>query len=281
MPTIKFGKHVSDLANAADDVADGGYSGPIPTERGVYSCYVKIFDLVTNKNGDPMLKGLAVVDVPKKHKFAKYNGYGIWFQQNITDQGKPFVNQLLSALSDGSAEHAARIRKAFWTVGAQTEKPLPAKPQQSAGAILKIGPLRFMDLDDKKIRILISGKPVIYNSEPKLEAGKYVMKQVEEVVDEDDEDEDTGEELDTNDPEESTELYDDEDSDEDEDEDDDDEDEDEDEDPYEDVDGEDEVDTDGEDSDGDEDEEEEEAPVTHIRKKAADKGAKRRGEPAF
>lgn len=278
MPVVKFGNHVSNAAQAADEIADGGYSGPIPTERGIYPCYVKIFDLVTNKNGDPMLKGLAVVDVPKKHKFAKFNGYGIWFQQNITDQGKPFVNQLLNALSDGSQEHSAKIRKAFWTTGAQTEKPLPSKPQQSAGAILKIGPLRFsVDPDDKKIRILISGKPETYNGEPKLSAGKYVMKQNDEADVPDDDEDDEDEILEDSDL--------DEDDDEDlEDEDDDDSDEDE-EDESDDEDDEDEDESDDEDDEDEDegDEDEEPAPVTPIKKAASKKttGAKKRGEPAF
>ena len=262
MPVVKFGNHVSNAATAADEVADGGYSGPIPTERGIYPCYVKIFDLVTNSKGDPMLKGLAVIDVPKKHKFAKFNGYGIWFQQNITDQGKPFVNQLLNALSDGSAEHAAKIRKAFWTTGAQTEKALPSKPSQSAGAILKIGPLRFMDLDDKKLRILIAGKPETYKDEPKLSAGKYVMKQNDEV-NSDDDDEDDDDEIDTG----SDVLDDDEDLEDDEDDDEDDD-----------------FDEDEDSDDEDEDEDDEPAaPVTPIKKASAKKttGAKKRGEPAF
>ena len=254
MPTVKFGNHgITNTKEAVDAELEGGfYSGHVPQERGVYPCFVKILDLVTNKNGDAMVKGLAIVDAPKKHKFAEYNGYGIWFQQNVTDQGTPFVNQLLNALSDGTAGHARKIRTAFWEGGIQTEKPLPKKPSQSAGAILKIGPLRFMDLDEKKIRILIAGKPGSYNGEAKLEAARYIMKTVEE--DEDDEDEDEIDGLDefSGDSEASVDI---DDEDEDDDEDDDEEDED------------------------DEEPESEPEVVTPIKKKAASK--KTRKEPAF
>lgn len=195
MAVIKFG-NITDVAEAAEDQGSGFYSGPVPQEKGVYPCKLKKFELVTNRKGDPMIKAMAVIDAPKGHKFAKFNGYAIWFQQNVTDQGKPFVNQLLNALSDGTEENSRAIRSAFWSGGMTAENKLPSEPSKSAGSILKIGPLKFgTKLEEGKIEILIAGKPgKDQNDQPKLDAGRYIMPQPPAEDDEDDDDDDESDE---------------------------------------------------------------------------------------
>lgn len=266
MAVIKF-KNVN-TKEAVDKELEGFYNGPAPTEKGIYPCYVKSLEMKTNKNKDPMISGMAIVDAPKGHKYFKFNGYAIFFQQNVTDQGMAYVNQFLDALSDGTKEHARKIRAGFWEGGLVTEKPLPDKASDTAGAIIKIGSLRLKNLEDKTLPILIMGKPVTKDDEPKLEAGRYMMKKVEapeeeyeydeDEYEEGEEDEDENEEEVDEDPSEDDEADTEEDDPEDEDEDS----------EYEDEDEEDEE---------DEDEDEEEAEpvvVTPIKKKA-------RREPAF
>lgn len=72
------------------------YDGPEPP-KGVYKVRLKFLKLKTNKNGDDMLNGLLEINEERKDK-KKYNGYGIWFNQNVTEQGAPYVKQFLTAL---------------------------------------------------------------------------------------------------------------------------------------------------------------------------------------
>jgi hypothetical protein len=272
MPAIKFG-NVTNVQGAAEELG-GFYSGPAPKEKTAYSCYVQSLELKTNKNTEPMVVGLAIVDFPKSHKLAKFNGFGIWFQQNVTDQGKPFVNQMLNGLSDGTEEQSAKIRKAFWTGGCVTKDPLPSKASSTAGPILRIGPLKLTDLEDKKIRVILFCKPDTDNKgNDILTVMRYIMKEVES------DDEYDEEEYDETDDDEA----DDDESDPDEDEDGESDDEDEEDDEYDEED--DDSDGEGDDLDTDDDEDPEPEPevVTPIKKATKKVAAKKtsRKEPAF
>lgn len=101
-------------AGAANKTAGAkGYTGKIPP-TGAYRTKVKRLTIVMNGNGDPMLKGVAEINEPRGSKDAQYNGYGIWFQQNITDQGAGYVNQILDAIA---GDRADEVKEAFWNDG--------------------------------------------------------------------------------------------------------------------------------------------------------------------
>lgn len=72
------------------------YDGPVPP-RGVYRVVLKKLWLTENKNGDQMIKGIAEIAGEKGEK-KQYNGYAIWFNQNVTEQGAPYLKAFLDAL---------------------------------------------------------------------------------------------------------------------------------------------------------------------------------------
>lgn len=65
--------------------------------RGRFRLHVKEILVVKNSNDDDMLKIRAEIDETDKEK-KSYNGYFIQTQQNITDQGKPYLLKFLKAL---------------------------------------------------------------------------------------------------------------------------------------------------------------------------------------
>lgn len=108
------------LGEFADiDAAEGfsDYTGPTPP-KGMYRCKIKFLKLVTNSKGDPMFKVLfEIAENPKGDK-AKYNGYAIWHNANITKVGAPYLNAMLDALGLSrsgkivlSAEKEERVTK--------------------------------------------------------------------------------------------------------------------------------------------------------------------------
>ena len=122
-------------ADAADAEAGQSnfYDGDVPP-RGVYRFVVRgdMLRMKTNCNGDPMLSGLAEIREPKGSDKAKYNGYGMWFQQNVTKQGAPYVNNFLDTLGFN--------RKAFWGTGGVTIDENDADEDRNiVGTITKIG----------------------------------------------------------------------------------------------------------------------------------------------
>jgi len=72
------------------------YDGEDPP-KGVYKFRLTMFRVKANKNDDPMLNGLLILQDDREGK-SDYNGWGLWFNENVTDTGKPFVKRLLNAL---------------------------------------------------------------------------------------------------------------------------------------------------------------------------------------
>jgi hypothetical protein len=73
------------------------YDGPVPP-KGIYRCRIKWIQLKENKNGDRMFSILAEIAEPNKSEKSEYNGYAIWNNLNVTNQGKPYVMNFLSSL---------------------------------------------------------------------------------------------------------------------------------------------------------------------------------------
>jgi hypothetical protein len=79
------------------------YTGPVPP-AGLYHCTLKWMKLTKNGSGDPMFKVIFEVSEPKGSEKAKYNGYAIWHNANITRVGAPYLNAMLDALGLGRSD---------------------------------------------------------------------------------------------------------------------------------------------------------------------------------
>lgn len=91
MPKVKWSLDTDE----PDELEVGGfYDGEVPPQ-GVYQVVLKRLSLKENRNGDDMFSGLLEIREPKGSPKAKYNGYGFWFNQNVTKQGAPFLKNFL------------------------------------------------------------------------------------------------------------------------------------------------------------------------------------------
>lgn len=81
--------------NAAEGFSE--YDGPTPP-KGSYKCKVSRWWLKDNSKGDKMFKIVLVIAEPKSSEKARYNGYAIWHNANLTNVGAPFANAMLDAM---------------------------------------------------------------------------------------------------------------------------------------------------------------------------------------
>ena len=181
------------------------YDGPVPPP-GLYKGSLKRLALKTNKNGDYMVNGLIEISEKAGTAKAKFNGYGIWFNQNVTAQGAPYLSNFLKAIGC--------TYKAF--VADNGVVVDDAEPPN----IIKIGAKKITP----DIMVSVVTKAGLYNGEEKLDVTRFVVKADEDEADDDMEDEDIEEEEDEeaedDEADEDDDSEDDEDEDEDEDEDD-------------------------------------------------------------
>lgn len=143
------------------------YDGELPP-KGVYNCRVKFLRLTTNKNDDDMIKGLLVIDETGNKK--QYNGYGIWFNQNVTEQGAPYLLRFLKALGLTWKDFINR------TVVDDADPP----------NITKIGDLKF----DKEPAVRVLAKRGSYQGNDKLDVTSFLAPRDESDEDEDDDGDD-------------------------------------------------------------------------------------------
>lgn len=111
------------------------YDGEQPP-KGMYRCALKFLRLKTNKNDQPMLNGMLIINEPSGSKKAQYNGYDFWFNLNVTNQGARWVNNFLTALVD--EKKSAALRKAFWEQKVMIDKSEPP-------TVLSIGILKIVE----------------------------------------------------------------------------------------------------------------------------------------
>jgi hypothetical protein len=112
------------------------YDGEDP-KKGVYIFRLTNFRIKANKNDDPMLNGMLVIQDGRPGK-KQYNGFPIWFNQNITDQGKPYVKQILKALGLSWSDLVNK------TV---IEGDMPKSNDDDPAPIVKIGNVKFSGND--------------------------------------------------------------------------------------------------------------------------------------
>lgn len=181
MGKVNFGmkKHASTKSKTS-----GGnfYDGEVPT-KGPYIGLLKRLELVYNSSDDHMLRGLLEIDEPKKSKSSKYNGYGVWFNQNVTDVGAPYLNAFLEALAGDDPGKQKSIKNAFWGPG----PTIAGKSDE--GHVLKIGSLKIGS-PEGKLHVAFNGRRKKYDDEYKLIVGSWLIMEGSD----DEEDDDEGEE---------------------------------------------------------------------------------------
>lgn len=183
-------------AENADAGSFSAYDGPLPPPKKPYRAMLKRLELVRNSNKNPMLRVLCELDAADKNsEVAQYDGCPVWANQNVTDQGKGYVNQFLDALSNGTQEDIKRIRHAFWNGGLVVDG-------DSLGHVLRIGK-KAINSPKANIPIYFIAKHKTFEGEKSLDVASWLIKKGEadpgtggmdedEVIDMSDEAEDIG-----------------------------------------------------------------------------------------
>lgn len=182
----KFSVGDKSAATLAKEEGAQYYNGETPP-KGIYTGKLKRLAVSgPNRSDDFMFNGFIEIDEPKKSPKSQYNGYGIRFNLNISDQGAGYVNQFLDAISGGNA----KLRSAFWARGVDLDGPKGA----DTGPVLKIGGL--LATPDNKITVTVNTR---MNEYPKgsgdwsLQVGQFLLANTNSSA-EDEGEEDEGEE---------------------------------------------------------------------------------------
>lgn len=139
------------------------YDGDEPP-TGVYPFVLKRLTVKENKNGDDMLNGLVEIRAPKSDKKSKYNGWAVWFNQNVTDQGAPYVKQWLKSLGLTWKDFTNK------TVLESDERPCK---------VVKIGNVKFNDGNEPPLRATIKMGRKSGDYPARLEIGQWLAPQEE------------------------------------------------------------------------------------------------------
>lgn len=177
-----FGIDTDAAINADPGDIQVGYTGETPP-GGLYRGTLKRVELSKtgpdSKNpGTPMLVILVEIDEPEDSKKAKYNKYGIWNRQTITDQSAPFVNQFLASLVKGDESKFAAVKKWFWGGNLTTENP-------DGGHIHAIGKLKIGS-PEGKIQVVVNtklGRTSAKYPDPRLEISRWLVPSDQEQDD--------------------------------------------------------------------------------------------------
>jgi hypothetical protein len=144
-----------------------GYDGPTPPVS-TYHTNQRPPKILTNKNGDPMIGGWCDIAEPRKkdgedNDKAQYNGYGIRFNLNVTEQGAPWINQWLLAMCGGDKARFKKVSAEFWGAGPRVN--------DEDDTILAIGPLK---LDPDGMSMVVSTRNNTYEGERRLQVGSFL-----------------------------------------------------------------------------------------------------------
>lgn len=234
--------------------------------KGPHTFKVKRLKVKDNKNGDPRISVMLIMDNGKKHDGASWNGYCIFDGFNVTEQGAPFIKRFLKALG------------LEWSDFMKKTKQVEDK---DSAEIVQIGKVKFGAdaAKDPVVLAMVKVKPADdYNDDEHMEITRYLP--VDDDEDDDDEDVDDVDDEDVDDDEDSEDEDDDEEDDE-SDEDDEEDEEDEDDDEDEDEDEEDDDDEEEEDDDEEEELRAELKPLTvaNLKKRAVRVTKRLKGDP--
>jgi hypothetical protein len=161
MPKASWGNIESADSIWADELDDFPvYDGDLPP-KGVYRLVLKSLRLKKNKNDDPMLNALLIINEPAGSKKSQYNGKDVWANLNVTRQGAPWVNNFISALVPENKVPA--VRKAFWAQKVMVDKEEPPN-------VLSIGAVK---IEAGKLLISAQCGHKVYNGDTDLDAKRF------------------------------------------------------------------------------------------------------------
>ncbi len=133
MPKVKWG---IDPDEPEDLEQFDVYDGP-DLRSGVYTGVLTRLTIKKNKNDDDMLNGLFIVRDETKPQF---NGAALWFNQNVTQQGAPYVKQWLKSIGLTWKDFTDK------TVTEDSDRPTK---------VLKIGRVKFNDGNEVPTRVQV------------------------------------------------------------------------------------------------------------------------------
>lgn len=164
MPKLNFG-----IADAADQEAAQGYpvyKGELPP-NGVYEGILKVMKV--GKIGSGADKGknrLQITIILDDPDHPEFDGCPVFGGLNLTDQGVPYVNQMLEALTDGSDKAKADVKRAFWKTG-----PIADDAKEH---ILKIGRLQ-VNSPRGEIRVMVATRQNTYQGNTTAQVQQYML----------------------------------------------------------------------------------------------------------
>ena len=186
MPKINFG-----IANAEDVAASQGfdiYKGELPP-NGAYEGVLKVVKIgKIGSSNDKGKSNLMLVVILHDDEYPEYHGCPVFGNLNLTDQGVPYVNQFLEALTDGSDKAKADIKRAFWKTG-----PIVDDAKEH---VLRIGKTQ-VNSPKGEIRVLIGTKVSTYNGNTSCKVQQWMLNdgsessgpaKEDDIVEEDDDD---------------------------------------------------------------------------------------------
>lgn len=159
-----------------------GYTGKRPP-KGLYKVNVKRLGIKLNKNKELMLNCVCEIAEPEGSPKAKYNGYGFWWNGNVTDEGSGYINQFLLSITGGKQA----VVDAFWDGKMKvSEKPAAGK----VAFVLAIGPWKPQAATPAIVNTRL-GKP--YQGEVNLAVSDWLLPSQASKVLESEEHEDEAE----------------------------------------------------------------------------------------
>jgi hypothetical protein len=180
--------------NGVDVEAAEGFdqwSGPTPP-RGSYPARLKVCKIVgiKGKEGQHRMSIMATIDTEKDDDLSQYHGCPAWGGANLSDEGLPYVNQFLQAISKDDAQFK-KVKTAFYGAGPVTD--------EKKTNITKIADVK-VDSPNGELPILITVAPDTYNGSTNVKIKSFLPKgseidgggssDDEEAVEEDDVEED-------------------------------------------------------------------------------------------
>jgi hypothetical protein len=130
------------------------YDGPLPP-AGVYHVALKRLNLAENRNGEDMLKILVEIRDGRAEK-KQYNGCGVWANQNVTEQGAPFVKSFLTSFG--------------WTWSEFMNKTILESADERPTAVIGIGKVKI----EKEPMGRVQLKRATYQGDAKVEVAQWL-----------------------------------------------------------------------------------------------------------
>lgn len=149
------------------------YDGPVPPKGTILVGVIKQFQLVRNRNDELMLKCLFEAKGNEDDK-AQYNGLPVWWNGNITEQGKGFVNDFLVHLALFNGVDPQKMKFDFWKKGPAVESDKLPSPIKAIGTFA-------VNADGMKSKI--STKVGSYKGEEKPEVGFWIIPKRQAPID--------------------------------------------------------------------------------------------------